>query len=370
MKKKKEEPIQEYIAPDKELKKLQRIKVSVSHLLISIKSISALLKASIPLAETIKTVSEQSTDENLNKLYAYIHTRIEKGSTLADAMALFPKIFNETIVSVVDAGERGGSLEKNLIFIAETLKKEYELKRKMRGAIIYPTIIITLTIAEFIGMIFIVLPKMEALFSSFPNIPPLTVWIMKTALGIRTNWLIILIIILAILILLRLFLATKPGKRFTSWLSLNMPILKTLFVSNILSSFSRTLSVLLASGIPIAKALKITSTTIGNSIYADVLNEIQNSVNEGQNLSNSLAEYEKHFNKSFVKMVAVGEVSGTLEENLMYLHEYYSDEVTEISNNIITFVEPLLLIFVGIIIGLLGVTILMPIYQLMGSINA
>ncbi|MBP6976109.1 type II secretion system F family protein, partial [Candidatus Dojkabacteria bacterium] len=353
----------------KEYKKLKRLSVSTSNLLISIKSLAALLKASIPLSETVKTISEQSSDPNLNKIYTYISQEIDKGSTLAEGLRLFPKIFPETVASVVEAGERGGSLENNLMFIAETIKKEWELKKKLKGAIIYPIIIISLTITEFVGMIFVVLPKLEALFSSFPNIPPLTLFIMKTALSIRTNWLPILLIILAIVGSIIIFLKTKPGHKFKGWLALNFPILKKLFKSNILSSFSRTLSVLLASGIPLSKAMGITAATMSNYIYAEVLKKIYTDIENGKDLSISLSGYPKYFNNSFTKMIDVGEVSGTLEDNLMYLHEYYSDEVTEMSNNIVTFVEPLLLILVGAVIGLLGVTILMPIYQLMGTIN-
>ncbi len=353
----------------KELKKLQRLRVSTSNLLISIKSLAALLKASIPLSETIKTISEQSSDPNLNRIFKYISEEIDRGSTLAEGMRLFPKIFPETVSSVVEAGEKGGSLENNLLFIAESIKKEYELTRKMKGAVIYPTIIISLTMFEFIGMIFIVLPKMEALFSSFPNIPPLTMFILRTANGVRENWMIILGVLLVIIIAIAIYLKTKSGKNFKGWLAINFPILKRLFSTNILSSFSRTLSVLLASGIPLSKSLSISATTMSNFIYADILRKVHESVEDGKDLSLSLAEYPKYFNNSFVKMIDVGEVSGTLEDNLMYLHEYYSEEVTEMSNNIVTFVEPLLLILVGAIIGLLGVTILMPIYQLMGTIN-
>jgi len=353
----------------KELKKLQRVSVSMSNLLISIKSLSALLKASIPLSDTVETIAGQSSDPNLNKLYEYLSEEIGRGSTLADGMRLFPKVFPGTVSSVVEAGEKGGSLERNLIFIAETLKKEWELKKKLKGAVIYPVIIISMTLLEFVGMIFIVLPKLETLFSSFPNIPPLTLFIMKAALGIRTNWMPILGVILGIVVLIIIFLRTKPGKIFSGWLALNFPILKKLFKSNILSSFSRTLSVLLASGIPLSKSLTIASTTMSNYIYSKVLKDVHNSVEQGKDLSLSLAQFPEHFNSSYIKMIDVGEVSGTLEDNLMYLHEYYSDEVTEMSNNIVTFVEPLLLILVGAIIGLLGVTILMPIYQLMGTIN-
>lgn len=353
----------------KELKKLRRVKVSISHLLIAIKSFAALLKASIPLSETVRTISEQSPDPNLNRIFKYISEEIDKGSTLAEGMRLFPRVFPETIASVVEAGEKGGSLENNLLFIADTIKKEWELQRKMRSAIIYPAIILSLTFVEFTGMIFFILPKLETLFASFQNIPPFTQAILNAARFIRTNWILISVILLVIIFLITVFLRTKTGKKFSSWLALNFPILKTLFKSNILSSFSRTLSVLLASGIPLSKALGITATTTSNYIYADALRKVHENIEHGKDLSISLSEYPQYFNSSFVKMIDVGEVSGTLESNLMYLHEYYSDEVTEMSNNIVTFVEPLLLILVGAVIGFLGITILMPIYQLMGTIN-
>ncbi len=357
------------ISREKEIKKLRKVRVSTSNLLISIKSLAALLRASISLSEAIKTMSEQSNDTNLNNIYSFLHREIEQGSSLSNAMRLFPKIFPETMVSVVEAGERGASLENNLLFIAESIKKSHELNRKMKGAIIYPAIIISMTIAEFVGMIFIVLPKMENLYSSFTNIPAFTIFIMSTAQAIRDNWILILGILFVIGLAIYIFLRTKPGKFFTSWLSLHFPILKNLFISNILASFSRTLGVLLASGLPLSKALLISSTTMSNQIYSKILSEIHTRIDDGQNLASSLSQYDKYFNKSFVKMVEIGEMSGTLEENMMYLHDYYSEDVSEMSNNMVTLIEPLLLILVGIIIGLLGVTILMPIYQLMGSIN-
>ena len=213
----------------KELKKLQRLKVSTSNLLISIKSFAALLKASIPLSETVKTISEQSADPNLNRIFKYISEEIDKGSTLAEGMRLFPKIFPETMASVVEAGEKGGSLENNLLFIADTIKKEWELQRKMKSAIIYPSIILSLTFVEFTGMIFFILPKLETLFASFENIPPFTQSILDTSKYIRTNWIFISIALLATLLLVTIFLKTKPGKKFKSWLALNFPILKKLF---------------------------------------------------------------------------------------------------------------------------------------------
>lgn len=351
------------------LKTLQSYKIKVPTLLISIKSLAALLKAGIPLSETIETISGQSSDQNLNKIYDYISNEVKKGVSLAKAMNLFPKVFPRTISSVVEAGEKGGSLEKNLIFVAETIQKEWEINKKLKGAIIYPVIIVGMTLMEFLGMIFIVLPKLETMFEAFENIPKFTLFIMSASKFIRTNWMYIFVILAIVITLIILYLKTKSGKKFLGWLAIHFPILKKLFIANILASFSRTLSVLLASGIPLEQSMEIASATTSNSIYAGILKEIHQSIHDGKDLSISLAEYPKYFNTSFVKMVDIGEVSGSLEDNLMYLHEFYSEEVTEMSNNIVTFVEPLLLILVGAIIGGLGITVLMPIYQLMGTIN-
>jgi len=367
--KKKENVVVEDKQKEKSLKKLQGIKVKVPTLLISIKSLAALLKAGIPLSETIETISGQSSDENLNSIYTYISQEVKKGISLATAMRLFPKVFPETVASVVEAGEKGGSLEKNLIFVAETIQKEWEINKKLKGAVIYPVIIVGMTMVEFLGMIFIILPKLEVMFEAFENIPAFTLFIMNVAKFIRINWMVIFGIIFVLIIGLVIFLRTKPGKKFTGWLAINFPILKKLFTANILSSFSRTLSVLLASGIPLERSMEITSSTTSNFIYADILKKVHDGIQHGKDLSISLGEYPKYINASFVKMIDIGEVSGSLEENLMYLHEFYTEEVTEMSNNIVTFIEPLLLILVGLIIGGLGITVLMPIYQLMGTIN-
>lgn len=363
-----------YNMPDeekaKEYKRLKGIKIKVPTLLMSIKSLSTLLKAGISLSDTMETISGQSSDENLNNIYSYMSSEVRKGSTLADVMRLFPKTFPETISSVVEAGERGGSLETNLLFVSETIQKEWEVNKKLKGAMVYPIIVIGMVVVMFIAMIFFVFPKLEVMFQAFENIPDLTKNIMKLAGYIRGHWIPIFGIILVLVIALVIFLRTKSGKKFLAWLAIHFPILKNLFKANILASFSRTLSVLLASGIPLEKSLEITTTTTSNYIYAETFKEICQSIGEGNNLSLSLSAYPEYFNKSFVKMIDIGEVSGSLEENLLYLHDFYAEEVDEMSENLVTLIQPILLIFTGALIGSLALLVLMPIYQLMGSINA
>lgn len=353
----------------KEYKKLKNLKIKVPALLMSIKSLSTLLKAGIPLSETMDTISGQSSDENLNNIYSYMSSEVRRGSNLADVMRLFPKTFPETISSVVEAGEKGGSLENNLLFISETIQKEWEVSKKLKGAVVYPAIVIGMVGVMFIAMIFFVFPKLELMFEAFENIPELTKKIMAGAGFIRTNWMPIFGAIAVLVIVFIIFLRTKSGKKFSAWLAIHFPILKNLFKANILSSFSRTLSVLLASGIPLEKAMAITTETTNNYIYAESFKEICGSIAQGNNLSISLSDYPNYFNKSFVKMIDIGEVSGSLEENLMYLHDFYAEEVDEMSENLVTLIQPILLIFVGALIGGLALLVLMPIYQLMGSIN-
>lgn len=353
----------------KEYKKLKGLKIKVPALLMSIKSLSTLLKAGIPLSETMDTISGQSSDPNLNNIYSYMSSEVRRGSNLADVMRLFPKTFPETISSVVEAGEKGGSLETNLLFISETIQKEWEVSKKLKGAVVYPAIVVGMVVIMFIAMIFFVFPKLELMFEAFENIPELTKKIMAGAGFIRTNWMPIFGAIAVLVIVFIIFLRTKSGKKFSAWLAIHFPILKNLFKANILSSFSRTLSVLLASGIPLEKAMEITTETTNNYIYAETFKETCGSIARGNNLSISLSNYPDYFNKSFVKMIDIGEVSGSLEENLMYLHDFYAEEVDEMSENLVTLIQPILLIFVGALIGGLALLVLMPIYQLMGSIN-
>lgn len=374
-KRKEEKKVNDYFSmPDKqkekEYKRLEKVKIKVPTLLMSIKSLSTLLKAGIPLSETMETLAGQSSDENLNNIYSYMSSEVRKGSTLADVMRLFPKTFPETITSVVEAGEKGGSLETNLRFISETIQKEWEVSKKLKGAIVYPVIVLGMIFIVFIVAIFVIFPKLETMFEAFENIPQLTVTIMGGAGFIRQNWLPILAGIIVIALGFALFLKSKNGKKFSAWLAINFPILKNLFKSNILSSFSRTLSVLLASGIPLEKAMEITAKTTNNYIYAERFKEICKSISEGNDLSLSLSAYPNYFNQSFIKMIDIGEVSGSLEDNLMYLHSFYSEEVDEMSENFVTLIQPILLIIVGALIGGLALLVLMPIYQLMGSINA
>jgi type IV pilus assembly protein PilC len=338
-------------------------------IVLSIRQISIILKSSLAIEDVLKSLTEQSFNPKLKRTYKLILADIQSGQSLSESMEKHPKVFSNIVISIIRAGEQGGMLEKNLVYLADYLKKDYELKKKVKGAMFYPIMVMGLTFVEAFGVIFFILPKLENLFSSFKNVPPFTKAMMSSTKYIRENVVMIGIILAVVLGLLIAFLKTKQGKIFKDNLALKMPILKKLTKHGILANFSRSLGILLDSGIPIMNALKISSDTVDNTVYSKILTDIHEQVKNGKSLTESLSRYPDYFPATFTKLIEVGERTGTLEENLMYLHEFYADDVEDMSNNLATLLEPFLLVFIGLMIGGLAILIIGPIYQLTGSIN-
>ena len=231
-------------------------------------------------------------------------------------------------------------------------------------------IIFSVTILEMIGVVYFILPKLESLFSSFKNISGFTLFVLQMAAFIRSNGVYLAAGIIILILGINRLLATDRGKRFKDRVALKIPVMKNLTRNNILTTFSRSLGILLESGIPIQAAMDITSNTIGNSVYGKILKEVQQNIKSGKNLAYSMHKYPQYFPPTYVKMIEVGESTGSLEENLNYLYDFYAEEVEEMSNNLTTLLEPIMLIFVGLMIGILALIIIGPIYQLTGSIRA
>lgn len=344
-------------------------KISDLDIALSIRNLSSMLKSGVSIVETLEILTKQVTDELLKETYEKVLKDIQSGVSLAESMKKYPKVFSSVITSIIEVGEQGGTLEKNLIFLADYLKKGYELKRKIKGATTYPLIIIGLTVVEMIGVIYFILPKLESLFSTFKNIPDFTRFILSMGEFIRQNGIYLLAGLIILFFAFKKFLGTKSGKKFKDRVALKMPVFKKMNIDNTLATFSRTIGILLESGIPLQRALAIAQNTMTNTVYMNLIAKISNDVKGGKNLADSLALYPQYFPINYTKMIEIGESTGNLEENLNYLYDLYTEEVMEMSNNLTTLIEPLLLIFIGCLIGGLALIIITPIYQLTGSIN-
>ena len=343
--------------------------ISQLTVLVSIRNLYLMLRSGLALNEAVRTLAEQTPDERLQKIYLEIGDKIDGGKNLADSMKDYPKVFSDIVVSVITVGEEGGTLEKNLLFLSDYLKKAHTLGKKIQGALIYPGIVFLLTFAEMLGVIFLILPKLEDLFKSFENVPSLTKAILAGSEFVRNNAILLAIGLVALIALTLVFLRSKLGKRFKDVMGLKTPVIKKLNQNNILATFARTLGILLETGIPLVSALDIATSTVSNSQYRKILEKVVKDVKSGRSVADSLSDFDKYFPPTFIKMIEVGESTGTLEENLGYLYDYHAEEVEEMANNLSTLLEPLLLIVIGFMIGGLALIIIGPIYQLTGSIN-
>ncbi|MCC7303860.1 type II secretion system F family protein [bacterium] len=344
-------------------------KIPELNIAMAIRHMSIMLRSGISLANTVNIMSEQSENVLLRKVFASIYVTIQKGVSLAESMKRYPKVFSSIIISIIDVGEQGGGLDQNLLFLSDFLKKKHDLQKKINGALLYPMIVLFLTAVEMSGVIFFVLPKLETLFLTFKNIPRYTIVIMQITRFIRLNWYYLLACLLAFGFFLYLYFRTKTGQKTLSKISLNFPIMNKIVKLQILTSVARTIGVLMSNGIPLVRAVRITADTTSNTVYHDTLSQVAIDVANGKSLALALSEYKKYFPETFVKLVELGESSGTLEENLRYLYGFYSEDLQELTSNMASLIEPLLLILIGAMIGILAIIIVGPIYSLTSAIN-
>lgn len=336
---------------------------------MAIRHMSIMLRTGISLQNTIKIMSEQAENPLLRKVFGSISASIELGTPLAVSMRRYPKVFSPIVVSIIEVGEHGGGLDQNLLFLSDYLKKKHILTKKIQGALMYPLIVLMLTAVEMLGVVFLVLPKIEVLFVLFKDVPGYVQFILDASKFIRTDWYWLLLGGLLTMLFSYLFLKTKRGQDFYGVLQLKLPIVKGVVKLQILTSTSRTIGVLMSNGIPLVKAIQITANTTSNSVYRRILTSMAESTDKGRPVAQSLLENKKYFPETFIRLIELGESSGSLEENLSYLHAFYTEELEEMTANMSALIEPLLLIFIGLMIGVLAISIIGPIYSLTSSIN-
>jgi len=333
------------------------------------RNLSIMLKSGLALEGAMKILSEQLDEKRLREVFADILIDNRNGVSIAESMRKHPELFSNLVISLISSGEQGATLEGNLLILADYLKKNHEMQQKVKGAMVYPLIVLGITMIELLGVVYFLLPKLDTLFSSFGNLPEFTQFVMSSARFIRENTYAIVIGIVIFGFIFSRFLKTKLGKKLKDHFALGFPVIKKLNKNNILATFSQTFAILLQNGIPITAAIKIAAETNSNSIYASALNDVRLKMDGGTGLSDAMMKYTNLFPITYIKMIEIGEQTGSLPDTLIYIYEFYAEEAAEISNNLATLLEPILLIFIGLMIGGLAVIIIGPIYQLMSTIN-
>ncbi len=335
-------------------------KVRIEELILFSQQFSALYKAGLPLLAGLESITEQVKNQIFRNTLEEVRKQIEDGSTLHGAMSKYPKVFSTVYVNMIRAGETSGMLGEALDRFITLADRELRTQQRVKDATRYPKIVVfSLTIA-FAVLVAFVIPRFATVFAQFKTPLPLPTRIMIGINDIFQNyWYLVLIMVFGIPILLRRYLKTEKGRTFWDRLKMRIPIFGPIFLKIALSRFAYTFVMLNRSGIPILQTLEITSSTINNTTLSKAVEEIGRNVKEGRSLADAMKETEM-FTPLVIQMVSVGESSGTLDSMLMRITEYYDVEVENMIKKMSTYIEPILTLFLGVVVLFLALAVFLP----------
>lgn len=344
-------------------------KVSSKRLAIFTRQFSVMLDAGLPLVQCLEILGEQEENRTFRAIIQRVRSDVEQGSSLAEAMRRHPKAFDELFVNMVAAGEAGGILDIILQRLATYLEKITKLKSQVKSALIYPASVITIAIGVVWIILRFVIPTFAQLFAGLGSEMP---WITRVVVGTSnfvgrySPWIILAVILLGIF--LSRWHKTDRGRRAIDGFMLRIPIIGMLLRKIAVARFCRTLATLTTSGVPILDGLEITAKTSGNAIIEDAIMAVRRSVEEGKTVSEPLAE-TKVFPPMVVQMINVGEQTGALDQMLSKIADFYEEEVDTAVAGLMKLIEPLLIAFLGAVIGVIVASMYLPLYSLITQIG-
>lgn len=328
------------------------------------RQLSTMLNSGLTLIQALNILKDQSVKKNLRDVIINIITDIEAGSSFSGAIEKYPTVFSPIYISLVKAAESSGLMDKVLDRLATTLEKQQELREKVRGALVYPIIVILLMFGVSILMMVLVIPQISTLYESFDADLPLPTQVLIGLSNITVAYWPVLIIGLIIggYGLLR-FRKTPNGKYYTDKAILKIPIVGKLISENILTEFSRTLGLLVGAGSAIVPSLRMLREVSGNSLFEAAISQASFRVEKGVSVGDALS-VSHLFPQYLIQMIKIGEQSGKLDESLMKASVYYEDEVERVVKTLTTAMEPFIIIVLGVGVGFLLISVISPIYQL------
>jgi type IV pilus assembly protein PilC len=346
---------------------LKREKVRLKDLAVYSRQLSVLIDAELPLIQSLGILEEQQKNTYFKNVIKTVKDDVEAGSTLNQAKRKHPKAFDDLYCNLIASGEQSGSLDIMLRRLSEFIEKTVRLRAKIKQALIYPVAIVLFAIVVSIFLLWKVIPIFATIFRDLgAELPALTAFIVALSGFVEKYITLIAIGLVALLFLFRFYRSTKQGHWTTDRLILKMPLFGPLLYKVAMTRVTRTLATLISGGVPMLEALKITSTTAGNVLIEKEVLDARKLVSEGKTMSESFKQSGK-FPTMMLQMINVGEATGTLDEMLSKLAEFYDEEVDVAVSALLSILEPILLIFVGVIVGGLVISMYLPIFELMSK---
>ena len=333
------------------------------------KNLSAMLSAGLSLSRALSVIERQSDNKNLKNVATGLSESIKKGSSFHEALAQYPKIFSELFVAMTKAGEESGSLADALSVVALQMERSEELRRKIKGAMIYPSIVITAIIIVGILMLIYVVPTLTKTFTDLEVQVPLATQVIVTLSNFMVaHSFLVLVAILFVVVGGTVFVRSKRGGNIVLRGALYMPVIGELVRETYAARASRTLSSLLSSGVPILDALSITKEVVNAIAFAKVVEDAESRVKKGELLSASFAEHTRLYPILMSEMLLVGEETGKVAEMLKQIAEFYEADIAEKTRDLSTIIEPVLMLLIGAVVGVFAVSMIAPIYSLSSAI--
>jgi type IV pilus assembly protein PilC len=339
-------------------------KVSDKDIVVFTRQFATMIDAGLPLVQCLEILASQQDNKTLKKTLTEIRQAVEGGSTFAASLKQHPKVFSSLYANMVEAGEAGGILDTILNRLAQYMEKAMSLKKKVKSAMIYPSTIITVAVAVVIFLLIFVIPTFKAMFEGFGAALPLpTQIVLELSRIVRSYFLVGIGAIVGVLIGIRWWYGTSSGRTTIDRFLLRMPIIGILIRKVAVAKFTRTLGTLISSGVAILDGLEITARTAGNRIVEMAVLKTRASISEGKTIAEPLRE-SGVFPPMVVQMIAVGEQTGALDAMLSKIADFYDDEVDTAVANLTALLEPILMVFLGVVIGGVVIAMYLPIFKL------
>jgi type IV pilus assembly protein PilC len=350
----------------RELKIFQR--VSLKDLFVFSRQFSILLNSQVPVVESLMVLAAQTKNLELKEIILDLAKEVEAGAPLSKTLLKYPRVFSPLFVAMVKTGEVSGRLSQSFNYLADYLEREYNIRGKITGAMIYPALVFLVLLIILGTVIFSVLPSLEGiLIERGVEIPFFTKVILSFSRFLRKKFLILIFLLGIFSFLIFYYSRTKEGKRIFDKISLKIPFFGEITKLSILSRFAGNLSILTSAGLTITEALEILQEIVGNEIYESVISKIKEGVKRGETISSISSLYPDLFPPLFTQMVAVGENTGNLANCLLLVSNFYQSEAERSIEKFLRVLEPLLIIILGGLVGGLMFSVLLPLYKTIGT---
>ncbi len=344
-------------------------KVKLESLVVFSRQFATMINAGISIVKCLDILETQTRDAALKTVLIAVRRDVKDGQSLTDALAKHPAVFNKLFVNMIRAAEIGGILDVILDRLAGFLEKEMEIKQKVKSAMMYPCIVLVFAFLIVIALFVFVLPRFKDIFSTMNvDMPPTTQFLFDASDFVLHFWWIIITICVTAYFLFIKYSKTTAGRYRIDGIKLKFPIIGDLTLKVSVSRFARTFGTLIASGVPMMRSLEIIGETSGNAVLASAVNNARSSIREGQKISAPLAS-SGLFPAMVTHMIDVGEETGRLSEMLVKVSDFYDNEVDAMIKGLTSLIEPMLIVFMGVVVGFIAISVMSPIFKLVSSIH-